>query len=93
MLTHSPFINLIYNRKEVEIMIIRPLTLTVNDDRATLSEGVTLYLGDYGICLEIQLKTVKYGFNGGTTHYESIEYADSCDVYVRRPSGDTGPVS
>jgi hypothetical protein len=70
-------------------MIIRPLTLTVNDDRATLSEGVTLYLGDYGICLEIQLKTVKYGFNGGTTHYESIEYADSCDVYVRRPSGDS----
>lgn len=70
-------------------MIIRPLTLTVNDDRATLSEGVTLYLGDYGICLEIQLKTVKYGFNGGTTHYESIEYADSCDVYVRRPNGSS----
>lgn len=70
-------------------MIIRPLTLTINNDKATLSEKVTVFLYDYGICLEIQLKSVKYGFNGSATiHDESIDYADSCDVYVRRPNGD-----
>lgn len=70
-------------------MIIRPLTLTINNDKATLNEKVTLFLGDGGICLEIQLKSVKYGFNGSATiHDESIDYADSCMAYVQKPSGD-----
>ena len=69
-------------------MIIRPLTLTINNDKATLNEKVTLYQGDGGICLEIQLKSVKFGFNGQEMlHNESIEYANRCIAWVERPDG------
>lgn len=69
-------------------MIIRPLTLTINNDKATLNEKVTLFLGDGGICLEIQLKSVKFGFNGQEMlHNEDLGFADHCKAYVKRPDG------
>lgn len=70
-------------------MIIRPLILTINDKVASLNEKVTVYLYDKGICLEILLKSVKYGFNGqAQLHNENIEYASDCNVYCQRANGE-----
>ena len=37
-------------------MIIRNLQLTINNDKASLNEPITLFLGDKNICLHIALK-------------------------------------
>lgn len=68
-------------------MIIRKLQLTVNNDKASLNEPVTIYLGDKNICLHIALKQVKYLFNTKSVcELEAIEQCHSCEVFIEKPN-------
>ena len=68
-------------------MIIRNLQLTINNDKASLNEPITLFLGDKNICLHIALKQVKYLFNAKSLcELEAIEQCHACEVYVKKPN-------
>ena len=70
-------------------MFIKNLCLIVNNDKAFLSEPITIFLGDKDIRLQIMLKQVRNQFN--TKVLNDLDVLDSvefCEVAIQKPNGE-----
>ena len=71
-------------------MITRDLTITVNNNTATLSEPVTLYRGDRGIVLSCKIMQYKFKFNRASLENVINRNTNiiAARVLVHRPTGE-----
>lgn len=72
-------------------MFIKNLFLIVNNDKAFLSEPITIFLGDENIRLQFMLKQVQTQFNTNTKFLADLDVLDlveSCEVVIQKPNGE-----
>lgn len=70
-------------------MFIKNLCLIVNNDKAFLSEPITIFLGDKDIRLQIMLKQVRNQFNTKVLNdLDVLDLVESCEVVIQKPNGE-----
>lgn len=70
-------------------MFIKNLCLIVNNDKAFLSEPITIFLGDKDIRLQIMLKQVRNQFNTKVLNdLDVLDSVESCEVAIQKPNGE-----
>lgn len=71
--------------------IIKDLTITVKNDKSTLSEDVYLYLGDGGVTLLIEVLQTHYkfgSFRSGKTNLVDESYAQWASVCILKANNE-----